>query len=383
VKTINATEADIEQHRSLTELLQLQDLVVVDQEYDDHHELILVICVPRWPASVCPDCGRVSDQVHDYPRQRAVHDAPIRGYASQLVFDMRRFWCEACKRAFSEAIREVVPDCTYTYRLMRELANPRRRQDVATLAEVYGLGYKLVEGIVLRAAEEKLAERAQEPIQVTHLGIDEIANRKGQGDYRLVLTDLKGRQLLDMLPDRRKESLIEWLQDPPAGIDLSELSWVATDLWAHYRDGVLAVYPQIKVVADRFHVTQALHRVIHEVRRDLQAQAQSDEEKSELKGLRYLLLKNQANLTEKNQARLERLAQEQPQLHRLWTLRQELHDWYEADHTLEQARSELDDWLEKAQALGWEPLNTFCKTLTAWKDEVVNFFPSADHQRLC
>ncbi len=356
---------------------------MVDQEFDEHHELILVICVPRWAVSVCSECGQVSDRIHDYPRQRAVHDTPIRGYSSQLVFDMRRFWCEQCQQAFTETIRDVVPNCTYTYRLMEALANPRRKQDVATLAQTHGLGYKLVEGILLRAAEEKLTQRAQEPVQVTHLGVDEIANRKGQGDYRLVLTDLNRRQLLDILPDRRKESLMEWLQDPPAGIDLSELRWVATDLWAHYRAAVLTVYPQLRVVADRFHVTQALHRVIHQVRRTLQAQAHSDEDLAELKGLRYLLLKNEANLTEKNQTRLSQLQKERPQLYHLWTLRQELHDWYESDHTLEQARAELDDWLQKAKALGWKSLNTFCQTLTEWKDEVVNFFPSTHNQRLC
>lgn len=364
-------------------MLQLRDLLVVGQEYDEQQELIQVICVPRWSVTVCPDCGQVSDRVHDYPRQRAVHDAPIRGCPSQLVFDMRRFWCEACQRAFTEEVRDVVPNCTYTYRLMAELANPRRRQDVATLAEIYGLGYKLVEGILLKVAEEKLTDRAAQPLQVSHLGIDEISNRKGQGDYVLVLTDLKERRLLDILSDRRKASLIEWLQDPPDGIDLSELKWVATDLWSHYRDGVKAVYPQVQVVADRFHVVQALHRAIHEVRRDLQAQAQSDEQKSELKGLRYLLLKNKANLTDKDHLRLERIKDEHPKLHRLWLLRQELHDWYETGHTIQNARDELDQWLKKAQALGWQSLDTFCQTLNNWKDEVVNFFPSTDHQRLC
>lgn len=364
-------------------MLQLRDLLVVAQEYDEYQELIRVICVPRWSISVCPDCGQVSDRVHDYPRQRAVHDAPIRGCPSQLVFDMRRFWCAGCQRAFTEEIRDVVSNCTYTYRLMAELANPRRRQDVATLAEIHGLGYKLVEGILLRAAEEKLADRADRPLRVTHLGIDEIANRKGHGDYLLVLTDLKERRLLDILPDRRKASLIEWLQEPPDGIDLSELTWVATDLWSHYRDGVEAVYPQVQVVADRFHVVQALHRAIHQVRRNLQAQAHSDDEKSELKGLRYLLLKNEANLTDKDHLRLERLKEEHPQLHRLWLLRQELHDWYQADHTIDVARDELDQWLEKTKSLDCEPLDTFCQTLNNWKDEVVNFFPSADYQRLC
>lgn len=364
-------------------MLQLQDLRVVGQEFDEQHDRILVICVPRWPASICPECGQLSEQIHDYPRQRAVHDAPIRGYPSQLVFDMRRFWCEPCQRAFTESLREVVPDCTYSYRLMAELANPRRKQDVATLAEVYGLGYKLVESILLKAAEQKLAARRQAPVTVTHLGVDEITNRKGQGDYRLVLTDLKRRQLLDVLPDRRKQSLIEWLQQPPPGIDLSELAWVATDLWSHYRAAVHTVYPAVEVVADRFHVMQNLQQVIHQVRRRLQREAPTDEARSQLKGLRYLLLKNEANLTERDQHRLEQLQAQQPKLYELWSLRQQLHEWYEAEHTLEKARTQLKAWIKQAKTLGWKPLNTFCQTLQQWEDEVVNFFPSAYHQRLC
>ena len=38
-----------------------------------------------------------------------------------------------------------MPECTYTHRLYEEMADPRREQDAATLAELYGVGYKLAE----------------------------------------------------------------------------------------------------------------------------------------------------------------------------------------------------------------------------------------------
>ena len=72
----------------------------------------------------------------------------------------------------------MAPDCTYTHRLYEEITNPKRKQDVATMAELYGIGYKVVERMLLKAGEAKLADRRQEPLQVTRLGIDEIAPKK-------------------------------------------------------------------------------------------------------------------------------------------------------------------------------------------------------------
>ena len=111
-KTIVATEDDIDRYRSLTETLQLQDLCVVGQEFDPDQNRLILVCVPRWPVSVCPDCGQVCSQVHDYPKQRTIHDTPIRGCRTVLVFDSRRFDCERCQSSFTEPIRDVVPDCT-------------------------------------------------------------------------------------------------------------------------------------------------------------------------------------------------------------------------------------------------------------------------------
>ena len=373
-KTIYATEEDLNKFASLTEILHFQDLAVIGQEFHEMNDTLVLLCIPRWSFAVCPDCGQVSTKIHDYPNQRNVHDSPIRGYHTLLVYDSRRFVCEHCNSEFMEVIRDIVSHCTYTHRLMNEIADPERKQDVSTLAKVYGLGYKLVESVLFKAAELKLAERAQAPIQVKQLGIDEIANRKGQGDYKLVLTDLERRILLDVLLDRNKQTLIDWLTSPPPGVDLSSLATVATDLWTHYRDAVQNVYDHVAVVADRFHVMQNLNKAIHDSRREAQRQAKNDEEKSKLKGLRYTLIKNKPKLKDSENIRLAALAKSHPHLYRLCELRQQLHDWYEKELTPEQAKVPLQKWIEDAKSLGLSHLDKFCKTLTNWQTEIVNFF---------
>jgi transposase len=188
------------------------------------------------------------------------------------------------------------------------------------------------------------------------------------------LTDLSRRIVLDVLPDRQKSTLIAWLRRPPDGIDLSRLAFAATDLWSHYRAAVHTVFPDAAVVADRFHVVQNLHAVIHKVRREAQNHAADDDERATLKGLRYLLLKNEHNLTDSDQERLVQLADAQPGLYRLWQLRQDLHDWYETDTTPDQAQLTLDAWMIDARQIGLKHLDAFCDTLTAWRTEIVNFF---------
>lgn len=377
-KSIEASQKEIEEHESLTKALGLKDLDVVKQEWDEQGQRLLLYCVPSWGVGLCPQCGHLSTDIHDYPEQRQIDDAPLRGQKTQLVFDVHRLRCEVCKCVFTLRLRDVVADCSYTYRLAELIADPSRKQDVQTLSRVYGLGYKVVESIVQKAAEAKLKERQKQPIQVKQLGIDEQSNRKGHGNFVLVLTDLERRIVVDILPDREKASLIQWLREPPAGIDLSQVHSVATDLWSHYRDAVSEVFAdRVAVVADRFHVMQNLHQAIHKTRRLAQQQATSEEEKKQLKGLRYLLLKKDDNLTAKARQRLQLLETSHPDLYAITRLRQRLFEWYEMPLTPNNAKEGLNTWLADAAQLQDKALDSFCNTLRNWQPEILNFFRTA------
>ncbi len=180
-KTIHYTPEDRQKYQVVTNLLGLEALDVVGCTYDKEAGVHEIYCAPRRDVAVCPKCSQVSAKVHDYPVQRRIHDTLLGGKKVVLVFDSRRFYCEHCRKPFTQPMDDVVPNCTYTHRLYAEITNPRRKQDVATLAELYGIGYKTVESMLLKAGEDKLATRRQAPLQVKRLGIDEIAQKKGMG----------------------------------------------------------------------------------------------------------------------------------------------------------------------------------------------------------
>lgn len=374
-KSIKATTEDVITHQALTQAMGMIDLDVVKQEWDEAEKILYLYCLPRWGVDICPECGVLATRIHDYPEQRHVHDAPLRGNKVLLVYDVHRLRCEHCQHVFTLRIRDIVSDCTYTKRLAEEISDPERKQAVQTLCRLYRIGYKTVESILLKASEAKLRQRQDSPVVVKQLGIDELSNRKGQGDYILVLTDLERRIVLDILPDRQKETLIKWLQNPTTGIDLGQLEAAATDLWSHYRDAVIEVFgDKVKIVADRFHVMQNLHEAIHKARRQAQKEADTEEERKQLKGLRYLLLKKDEKLTAKDKQRLQALKTGHPQLYGLTRLRQRLYQWYETDHSLAEASRELNQWLADAKKLACASLDAFCQTLQNWQTEIVNFF---------
>ena len=180
-KTIQFTEDDRKNYGVLTNILGLKDLDVVQEENDDEQDILYLHCTSRWDVALCPNCLQLSHKIHDYPKQRRIHDAPLRSQKVMLVFDSVRFDCEQCCKPFTQTIRDIVPDCTYTQRLYEEVSDARRKQDVATLAELYGIGYKTAESILLKAGEAKLSQRQAAPVAVEHLGIDEISKKKGMG----------------------------------------------------------------------------------------------------------------------------------------------------------------------------------------------------------
>ena len=177
-KTIEYTEADVEKYEILSNMLQLKDLVIVGESYEVEQNLRYFYCGMKRQIGVCPECGTVSNTIHDYQRQREVHDVLLRGQKVKLVFDSMRLSCELCDQAFTVEVKDVVKNCSYTQRLYEEISNPARKQDASTMAKLYGVGYKVVENILLKAGEAKLEQRREEPLKVRRLGIDEISQKK-------------------------------------------------------------------------------------------------------------------------------------------------------------------------------------------------------------
>ena len=109
--------------------------------------------------------------------------------------------------------------------------------------------------------------------------------------------DLERRCVVEILPDRNKKSLEQWL-DSLSYEDKKAIETVSMDMWEPYRQAIEVKLPHAKIVADRFHVMKQLNERLTKLRRSIQAQADPAVKES-LKGSRWLLVRNRAELTAK------------------------------------------------------------------------------------
>ncbi len=358
--------------QALTRLLDLPEFVVTALEYDDRLDRVMVRCRQVDAAAVCPACGTVSAHPHQY-ESRTVRDLSVAGRACYLEFPSRRFKCARCRRPFTEVLEAVAPLARRTRRYEEWLFAQCRGSTIQDVHRRERLGYKAVEGLYYRrAAQQDPAAAAP----VRRLGIDEIALKKGRGQYALVLTDLDRRRVLTVLPARTKEAL-EAQFDRWSAEQRAAVTDVALDLWEPYHLAVAAKLPNARITGDRFHVMKNLNDRVSEARRAVQ-RAAPPAERRRLKGFRWLLVKNQAELDERERGRLAEMYRAAPLLGRLHQLKEAFRTICETAPDCEAAEARLTAWVAEVEASGLPSLSKFVATLRRWWEVILNYF----HDRL-
>ena len=83
------------------------------------------------------------------------------------------------------------------------------------------------------------------------LCLDEITIHKGHGHYRLVISAPELGLVLDILPDRTKESLEAWFE-ARGGAWCAQVAVCCADMWDAYHSVAQAKLPQAQRVSIAF-----------------------------------------------------------------------------------------------------------------------------------
>jgi transposase len=362
---INAADPD-----ALTRLLDLPDLLVTRLERADWLGRLYLHCTVTTTQATCPTCHLDSESVHQY-YLRTPRDLPWAGWACYLQITARRFWCSYCGCPFTETLAAVADAARTTRRFAAHLVECVRTSNVAATARIEQHGYKAVEGIFYRAAAAAHPEGPPVGL-VRRLGIDEIATRKGHGHFQVVLCDLDSGQVLAQLADRRQETLREylasWSAEQRAGVEE-----VATDFWAAYHTVAGEVFPQARVVGDRFHVAQHLTEAVTETRRTVQAQLGADDAEF-VRTWKDVLVRNEEDLPAAEWVALAAIKTVVPELERVHTLKEEFRAIFEAPLEREVAAERVEEWLGRAWDSGLAALEKFADFVDRWRESILNYF---------
>lgn len=210
------------------------------------------------------------------------------------------------------------------------------------------------------------------------MGLDEIALRKGQGDYIVVLVDLDKNELVDLV-ESRKHTDIKAVLNSWGDEVLSQITEVSIDLSGNYRGLVNKVLPNAEIVADRFHVMKLVNEELNRARnaeKKVVEALEDDEKKAALKAVlkdsKYAVLKPEEHLTEKQKMKLEEVKQTFPKLAEMHHQKEAFRSIFEEERDWTDGVFRMLEWLKNAQ----HTFRDSAATIGRWFGEISNYFES-------
>jgi transposase len=255
----------------------------------------------------------------------------------------------------------------YTKRYQERIFHQVKENNITAVQRFESLTYDQIESIFLTEAKARIP--ANPFANLKRLGIDEISLRKGKQDFVLVLTNLDTAEVVDVLEKRTQDKLRARLAQLTQQ-ERSQIEEVAIDMWEPYSNVCEELLPNADITVDRFHVAKAVNEELKKLKNQ-----EKKQHPEVIKGAHYPLLKNQENLTETQQEKLDQVYETCPTLKMAHRLKECLRHIFEYPSTKEKAIQRFQKWSLIAQKEHLFP--KFRKTLSNWMDKIANYF----HQR--
>ncbi len=314
--------------------------------------------------SACPHCGCVSNLYRYGKREQLFMDLPFHGKRIGLLVHRQRYQCRECQQTFLERLDHTIDEKrNATKRLVRYIEKQSLKRTFVSIAEDVGLDEKTIRNI-FRDYVNKMEEEVQFETP-NWLGIDEIHIIKP----RCVITNIEDRTVVDLLPNRNKETVVRYLQQLR---DRKRIQYVTMDMWKPYKESVQAVIPHAVIIIDKFHVVRMANDVLESVRKEIRAEL-SPKQRRGLLHDRFILLKREHDLTVQEQLILETWTKNYETLGDAYRLKETFYSIWDCKKR-DSAIKKYQEWREQIPdtlRLAFDPL---LKAMDHWETEIFAYF---------
>jgi transposase len=358
--------------------LDIPNIRVLQTSVGERGEIIIMIESTKVGTQCCK-CGKWITKLHGRDEWVTIRHLPAFGHPTYLRYRPQRYQCQDCKGHPTSTQGLEWHDANsphsfaYDNHVLLQLVN----STIEDVSVKEGLASERVAGALERRMDAKVDWTGMTEIEM--LGLDEIALKKGQGNYVTLVT---GRfrdgeiVILGVLPGHEKAVVVEFLRLIPQRI-LQRVQAVCCDLWEAYTEAVRAEIPTARIVADRFHVAHHYREAADALRKQelhRLKQGLAKEEYQKLKGSLRAFRKNAIDLNKEERKTLRSFFKHSPTAKQAYDFREQLTAIFDMNLSKKQAQAKIRHWIQQVQKSSLQCFDNFLKLLQTWWKEITNYF---------
>ena len=335
----------------------------------------------------CPICNKFTSSVHD--KLKPIRSVYLDSCGSKvdLIICKKRYHCYHCNKIFTEELNLNVDKGNISNKVKIQI-----RKDLMN----YNLSFKYIaqkNRVSITFVENEMLDIISGiPEYVINLpkiiSFDEFKADTRDGKYAFVLNDPIHKKVLDILPNRKKECLIQYLTHCK---NRHSVEFVISDMYEPYLLVTQIMFPKAKYVVDRFHYITYIMDALDGIR--IRKQKDYNEKSRE-----YKLLKNKKNVSllrkygndidwwvytkrYKNGPMVDILPTDvlneiliiSPDLKEGYYLKEEFLDIIHHDEQMN-VEKQIDKWINNCIEKNIPEFIEASKTISRWKEYILNSF---------
>jgi len=330
-------------------------------------DAILVSMKRTGKTGVCPKCGKKRRKA-EAEYEREVRDLDIAGRKAMLYFTQYKIHCTHCGYRGMEELDFVDEYGRHTVRFEEYVAVLCERMSLKGAAAIAGIDWKTAKHVDKKYMRKKLA--GLELTSPTRIGIDEVSYAR-RHKYLTIVRDVDASRVIWVGEGRKKETLDEFFHflgsAKTAGIRL-----VVLDMWDPYIASVRESCPAAEIVFDKFHVVKKANEALDGVRKQEFADASCGERKR-MKHKRFLILRRNDTLGEKQKEDIDCLMKRNKTLYKSYLLKEQLSNILD-ELEIDVAVSRLNAWFRNVKKAGIPRFEKLVRTVRNYLYGIINYF---------
>ena len=352
-------------------------------DFGDEHHVEATWQKPKDEILQCPKCGIDNPDLNlAGTRDRKMYDEPLRKPV-YIELDRQLYKCQNpdCETpVFLPSHPQIYRERNMTVRLVWHIWNRYLRgTPFSSIAQKAGPAKSTVHDVF-----HERAEGMDDPL--THssarvLSIDEIyLQRHG---YLFVLADPQNQKVIEVLRGTDLKSISPSLREHRSRLEKwgKQLEAIVMDMASHFRIAAGNIFPDAKVVVDRFHVERKAYGAVHNVRRRETARADesgrepapTDGFRTEWKRRKEKLEDNWHGMTPAEKMNLSAEMGPVPAMESAYRAKERLVEILEMN-SREKADAALHQWEDSLTEQVEEDFSAITHALSNWREEILNYF---------